>query len=49
VDAPSFSVTDALCGTLMLPLLRRLDHGKQHNNQETIDALTVQFKLTNGR
>ena len=32
--------------TLMLPLLRHLADGAEHNNQDTVDALATQFNLT---
>jgi restriction system protein len=32
--------------TLMLPLLRHLGDGKEHSNQETLDALTKEFGLS---
>jgi restriction endonuclease Mrr len=32
--------------TLMLPLLRHLADGAQHNNQDTVDTLAHLFKLS---
>jgi restriction endonuclease Mrr len=32
--------------TLMLPLLRHLGDGKEHSNQETLDALAKEFGLS---